>query len=1132
MAGPRVIRCLTALLAGFALAALPLLSAAAPVPGQKKEDPAKVRLERGREALEAGRFEEAVAHLERALVFEPFSSEILGLLLEATANDPDARASWGGAWWRAVADDRGRATGGRALAATVADLVPSIEGVEIARASAVAELAKLSSSARKRGRKAPASGLVAWWAANLGRELGRRNPALLAAHEEDLGLDLSVTGRLPDQVITSIQRAHSLSQSGGRYAEAVRAARILRGLAVQGGFKDLKGPRPSGIDALRRDADEMLSRSRARLFGVIGEPLTVEMLEELDEPEAREFTQAHDDLSNPGVAVSPRGWYRIETCCGWETLLGVADTIELHHQRLVNWFGRDPFEDRPGLVRVLPEAAGLESEGAPFWWAGGFQGGDTTVMRFSCGTIEGLGHGLTHELTHRFDGAIYPGMPSWLAEGKAVFTGGAYGHSTDEEFVEDHISFGTVESAWMKGYGGEKKLQELIESEIEDYRDNYIAGYALYVYLKLWEEGGRQLYAGKLEPYMQGLKSHGKDPLAWFEQNFADGKEGRPDGFEAFAGAFHEFVRGFYWDDRAEWTSRYQSSVPQSGDGFVYDEPTWTWSRHRAEPYWGQDHAWRAGDLLLDLGKKKDAVNAYLWALSVDERSPWRNSKLARLLEVVGEEDAAWVLRNELERRFRRAGDALSEGLVTPLRLPRTRDLLGALAEQADALAAADLPRTRAAVVADHNRLARWIGAELPDVPAHPEPEVPLHPFDEARQRLGVRGWAEDDLTGYEERRAKDCWYVEEDGDLHVGRFRPRDATGQLDRSGHNRHAFTATEAGELPGRYRVRCRIQFTTSYVSGALILGYTRRDRNVRVGFTAGDFYYSIGKKDQPEVLERVGWRISGLRDRDGALPGSLRGGSVEFDEPRTNFGLEVVVDGAAVHVWIEGQHVGTYHTVDGEAVRGRIGFATSFGAMRVIDPTVQRLDRGFEAGHRLPADRYDGLIEPGLDLHDPPELWFNQLVNKPVLGLRPHLAGTLLAWVPLPEHPEEEREYELERCATKASRMAEQAAQMLIDVDAGQAIALAVPDALGEERIAALRAELVGRYPGEATVVAYPWRGEVSEDLEAMPAAMRSWLCFVDSAGILRHAERFYSFTDRLPEGLDHWITVFRDHDGEH
>jgi len=460
MVSPRALLLLATILQGF----LVLLSPSAASP---REGDAEVRIARGREALAAKRPAEAVEHFERALVFDPFAPEVLALLVEATAADPDAQALWGEAWWRATADGKGRTTADRSLASKLETLAPGLGDVQVARAAAVEELSQLASSARKTARRKPAAALVAWWAASLGRVLARDDPALLAAHDAELVVDLSAGARLPDQVITQLRRAYSLSQSSGRYAEAVRAARILRGLGVQGGFEDLQGPKPSGIDALRRDADDLLARSREKLAGTLGEPLTVEQLEELDEHEAREFTRAHEDLACPGVAISPRGWYRIETCCGYETLLGVARTIELHHERLAGWFGQDPFVGRQGLVRVVPEAAGLESEGAPFWWAGGFQGGDTTLMRFSCGTIEGLGHGLTHELTHRFDGAIYPGTPGWLAEGRAVWTGGSYGDSRDEAFVEDHVQFGTVEATWMKGYGGEAKLRELIEGELE-----------------------------------------------------------------------------------------------------------------------------------------------------------------------------------------------------------------------------------------------------------------------------------------------------------------------------------------------------------------------------------------------------------------------------------------------------------------------------------------------------------------------------------------------------------------------------------------------------------------------------------------------------------------------------------------
>src|SRR5690606_29548560 len=120
-------------------------------------------------------------------------------------------------------------------------------------------------------------------------------------------------------------------------------------------------------------------------------------------------------------------------------------------------YGQDPFLDRPGTVRIVPEAEGLEAEGVPYWWAGGFQSGDLTVLRFSASNIPDLGRGLTHELTHRFDGATYPGLPAWLMEGKAVWTGGAYDAMTDEEFIANDANAGTMDQTMRKGYGGVDK---------------------------------------------------------------------------------------------------------------------------------------------------------------------------------------------------------------------------------------------------------------------------------------------------------------------------------------------------------------------------------------------------------------------------------------------------------------------------------------------------------------------------------------------------------------------------------------------------------------------------------------------------------------------------------------------------
>ena len=140
--------------------------------------------------------------------------------------------------------------------------------------------------------------------------------------------------------------------------------------------------------------------------------------------------------------------------------------------------------------------------------AGGFQAGERTTIRFSFGTVPGMGRTLTHELTHRFDGALYPGLPAWLAEGKAVWTGGAYGASTAPEFVETYASIGTIEGAFVKGYGDPTKLAKLIDGTIDDYRDNYVAGNALYVYLRSRKDAsGRLLFRDALRVFQEDRKS-------------------------------------------------------------------------------------------------------------------------------------------------------------------------------------------------------------------------------------------------------------------------------------------------------------------------------------------------------------------------------------------------------------------------------------------------------------------------------------------------------------------------------------------------------------------------------------------------------------------------------------------------
>jgi len=418
-----------------ALLALALLAPAPQVNGPQK-DLGALPLEAGRRALKEGKRDEAVKHLTTALAFAPDRLEVLALLLEACADAPDAKSLWADAWATACVP----ASGAINVDTKMKGLLPEdgrALALAAARSAAVDELVKLARDRDHEALAKPDLELMVRWLKRLAIDLCRESPALAAAYSYDLTPRL----KLPDGHVTKVVKAlegfGSNELGSTRTDHALRAGRILAGLAQQLGWdKDLQGPKPAGLGGIRASAGLLLGTARRELSAKWEKPWSIDELLNLDGDQAEAFTRAHSTFATPGVALSTQSWYRIETDCGFETLLGAAQTIELHHQRLANWYGIDPFVGRPGICRVVPEATGLESEGAPFWWAAGFQGGDTTTVRFSCGTIEGLGQLLTHELTHRFDDTLFPDIPSWLAEGKAVWTGNAYGKAEDEKFVK------------------------------------------------------------------------------------------------------------------------------------------------------------------------------------------------------------------------------------------------------------------------------------------------------------------------------------------------------------------------------------------------------------------------------------------------------------------------------------------------------------------------------------------------------------------------------------------------------------------------------------------------------------------------------------------------------------------------
>ncbi|MEM7306233.1 MAG: hypothetical protein AAF682_06165 [Planctomycetota bacterium] len=1088
-------------LLAMASAGVPWASAAA----QGLSDPGARPLAAGRAAVEADRPAEAVAHLTEAWSWLGGTEEISALLIRAAAGEPDAAALWAHEWVAAAASARGKAK----LPSDLRKLLgkdPHPGKVAAARASAVEELVRLAGSRRRDGAKNADELLVARWLERLALELAAESPALLAEYGEELDPRLREAPEPHADLIAALQAELTKAMANRRFGDAVRLARVLRGLAGQAGLKDLQGEAPDGMDAVEERAVTALRLARDALRRESGEPWTVAELEELRRSEGEAFTRAHHTFGRPGVAISPTGKYRVETDCGFETLLGVAKTIELHHDRLVGWYGRDPFVGRQGTVRIVPEAEGLESEGAPFWWVGGFQGGDVTTMRFAVGTIEGLGHGLTHELTHRFDGALFPGQMAWMTEGKAVWTGGAYGGSIDRDFVANHASFGTIERTWIKGYGGAKKLEELITGEIEEYRDNYFAGYALYVYLTTWEVDGLPLFAEQVEPYLAGGFRGNRNPLPWFERHFVDGKAGRPETFEAFAEGFAEFIGGFYWQDRKPWTERYTQDVPATGGGgYVYDAPTWVWSRERAEPSFGQGQARAAAELLAELGRSRDALAGFVWGLAEDGRTPLVEPRIAALCDELGRRDAAWALRATLALPISAPPEP------PPFKLPRTRAYLSALRAASEDYAEEGRRNSAAALAADHDRLAARLAAE-PLRAGLPAPST-LHPFDPPPDPLD--GWIEDGLTGFEELRRPGLWYAADDGRLHVGRKKPREGTGTMDRAAHQRHAFTRSSHWHLPGRYRVSARVQLTTSFVDAALVLGYTRRDRNVRLGFSAGDFLYAIGSKEGAEEIESISWNLTGRFMREGALPGSHPRGKVDFGRTVSAFQLDLLVDGPKVQVFVDGKPRGTYHTPDGAPIEGYVGFATRTGAIKVHHPTVRRLDR-------------TDFAERGVDRA------FEILLNHAFRGGQtPPANGLLFLRMAQPDDEEEGYAFDPDYWVEKALRAATKLGELARQQDVLQPWVLSVSELLEGAPLDKLRTELEATLGEPAVILTYPFvpPPPPADDLDEARDEERdrdtNWLTLVDPAGVVRVRHPFFGWEKDLPDTAAHWLDVLRE-----
>ncbi|MBL8755475.1 MAG: hypothetical protein JNK15_19400 [Planctomycetes bacterium] len=1046
---------------------------------------ADVRWRAAKDAQKANDLTATQKHLLAALEFHPSSPALLFDLAQAFRTDKDLGPLWAERFVRAAADAQGRVKFDPAQRKTMGtlqgfetSLKPHLD-LALARANAIQELARFVDKQKVAAKgNAPRALLVRWAAealleAGLGapQALGAVAAAVAKAQESFVAEHATVCDALLRVVQAKVPTAGSPEAAGVDIAKLlerrVRAARLLLGLRRQAGLKDLKGPPPADVSAWADAAQKALDDHAASAGWKVW---TIAELEAMTPEQRLAFTHDHREWNTPGLAMSSTGRYRIETTCGHTTLLETAKTVELHHARLVAHFGADPFVERPGVVRVVPGSDDLETEGAPYWWAGGFQGGDRTVLRFSWGNIPGLGRGLTHELTHRFDGVLHPFVGAWYAEGHASWTGAHYGKMAATDFVESYLDSGTVAHTYYKGYGGKEKFVELLTGKIAEYRDNYFAGYSLYAFLRSFPPSAPK-YREPLARFERNARGGQKDPLAFFTSHFADGKDGRPAKFDDLHAEWHAFVKGCYdAHDDAKKAPEWLRSYGDRGEGDpappVMDEPTWSWERNRAEPFWGQDHAAAATLLLHEVGDVDGTIAAGTWSLTVDGFRPETCAAMLAALRATKATDAAAAFAVLARRHFPALGEA--DGTALLAALPKCKALLDGQQVRVRGLAS-EAASAAAALADDHARLAGMFGLRrMTDAPTGAPPQVPRH--------LGGHGFTESELTGFQDRRHAGLWYPTPLGDLHVGREKPREATGSLDRRAHQRDAFVHTVAWLAPGHYVLRGRVHFTTSYVSGAIVFGHTRRDRDLRLQFSSGDFDYATGRSEQNRSGGSVGFDLRGLWERDGNMPNEADSRSIKLADGQPGFTFELDVRGPRVAVTIDGKPLLRYAVHDGSPIEGHVGFAMGMGAVRVELPTVQRFDGEL-------AD-----VVGGLDLTRQPTVDLEELLLLPVRGVPLHANGTLVLLVPKED----------DAVATEVlPRVLPVLASLLQNtLEHPQPWVLALPKNMPENVRAAAKAMVE-----EVRKAPLP---QIDHDVKAPFATGEPWVLFVDAHGVLRAA----------------------------
>jgi len=394
---------------------------------------------------------------------------------------------------------------------------------------------------------------------------------------------------------------------------------------------------------------------------------------------------------------------------------------------------------------------------------------------------------------------------------------------------------------------------------------------------------------------------------------------------------------------------------------------------------------------------------------------------------------------------------------------------------------------------------------------ADPDPDTfaqPNGPWVTPQQTVSLEAF-----TDYEDQRVADLWCVDDHGHLIVGESKPP-ADGSLRRGAPDRQAFARANATHGPGRYLLSTRIAFLSSFVKGAVVVGWQRREQHLRFTYTAGDSEYAAGRREAPRDFETLQWNIGDQRTRDGGLNRSAPRGVYRFPgdryaADRLGFRLELLVDGPEVHAFVEGDWVGSYHRVNGLPVEGSIGFAVERGSVRVEAPQVRRLDRSAAAG-------WDWRWPRGLDVDRPSRLRGEELLNRGTVGIPVHAKGTLVAWFntdALSSDPEQLGE----DIGGPLARTAE----ILKDEGYPLRLVAVVPKAVAEQHAAVLAKAI----PPATELKVHAHTDSIASRTDPL-ALQKNQLLLVDERGVLRAQHLVPALYRELPAAIEHWARVIR------